>query len=148
VHVELNTDDLAAAKTFYRKVFDWKLTDTPMGGGAVYTMLDVGTGVGGGMQVKPMPDAPTMWLPYVLVDNVKKTLARAGKNGAHIIVEYMEVMGMGALGIFIDPTGAPLGVWQAFMPEPKPAAKKKAATTKKAPAKRKPAAEKKATKKR
>ena len=33
VHVELNTTDVAKAKAFYGKLFDWKLEDAPMAGG-------------------------------------------------------------------------------------------------------------------
>ncbi len=58
VHVELNTDDLGKARKFYGALFDWKLSDMSMGPGAVYTMIDVGTGMGGGMQVKPMAAGP------------------------------------------------------------------------------------------
>ena len=109
VHIELNTDDLSKAKKFYKSLFKWKLG--AMGPG--YTGIDVGKGgTGGGMQKKPMPEAPTLWLPYVEVDDVKKTVAKARKLGANIQVDYMEVGDMGAIGVFVDPTGAPIGVWQ------------------------------------
>jgi predicted enzyme related to lactoylglutathione lyase len=141
VHVELNTGDVESAKGFYSQLFDWKLEDMPMGPGMVYTMLGVGKGVGGGMQTKPMPEAPTMWLPYVEVKDVRATIDRARGAGATIHVEHMEVPGMGALGIFTDPTGASLGVWQPY-PKARAAAagggKKKAAKKKaaKKPAKK------------
>ena len=32
-HIELSTSDVAAAKKFYTKLFDWKLSDMPMGEG-------------------------------------------------------------------------------------------------------------------
>ena len=73
-HIELTTDNLKAAQKFYSKVFAWKLSDVP---GMNYTMINVGTGVGGGMQSKPMPEAPTGWMPYVQVDDVKATVAKA-----------------------------------------------------------------------
>ncbi len=41
VHVELSTTDLGQAKTFYGKLFDWKMQDIPMPQGS-YTMIDVG----------------------------------------------------------------------------------------------------------
>jgi predicted enzyme related to lactoylglutathione lyase len=47
VHVELNTTDVAKAKGFYSKLFDWKLEDMPMEGGT-YTLIHVGEGTGGG----------------------------------------------------------------------------------------------------
>ena len=37
-HVELNTTDVNKAKTFYTKLFDWKLEDVP----GDYTMIKVG----------------------------------------------------------------------------------------------------------
>jgi predicted enzyme related to lactoylglutathione lyase len=54
VHVELNTTDLTQAKTFYEKLFDWKMQDIPMPQGS-YTMIDVGEGTGGGMMKQLMP---------------------------------------------------------------------------------------------
>jgi predicted enzyme related to lactoylglutathione lyase len=127
VHVELNTSDVKAAKKFYKGVFgDWKLQDMPMGP-MTYTMIDTGAkNAGGGMQQKPMPEAPTQWLPYVEVDSVKRAIAKARKRGATIVVEFQAVGTMGALGIFIDPTGAALGVWETTKkPAKKPAKKKK-----------------------
>jgi uncharacterized protein len=113
VHVELNTSDLDKAKAFYSGLFGWKLEDTDMGDGTMYTMIDVGDGTGGGMMKHPMPGAPSMWLPYVLVDDIKASTQKAKDAGATIIRDVTEVMGMGSLSIIADPTGATLGLWQA-----------------------------------
>ena len=59
-HCELSTTDIAQAKKFYKSVFSWKLTDVK---GMPATMIDVGTGVGGGMQKVMMPGRPTAWMP-------------------------------------------------------------------------------------
>jgi uncharacterized protein len=112
VHVELNTTDLGKAKSFYTSLFDWTLDDVPVGGDMVYTMIKVGEGTGGGMMKHPMPGAPSMWLPYVLVSDVKAATEKARKLGATVIREPMEVMDAGWLAIFHDPTGATLGLWQ------------------------------------
>ncbi|HKA86627.1 MAG TPA: VOC family protein [Haliangiales bacterium] len=128
VHIELNTDDVAKAKKFYSSVFDWKLQDVPAMG---YTMLDVGKGVGGGMQKNPMPAGPNHWLAYVEVADVKKTVAKARAAGANVFVDYKDIPGMGALGIFSDPSGAVLGVWQPAPKPPRKAAPKAAAKKKK-----------------
>ena len=82
VHVELNTTDLGAAKTFYQALFDWKLEDMDVGGGMAYTMIGVGEGTGGGMMTHPMPGAPSAWLPYVLVDDIVAATAKAKKGNA------------------------------------------------------------------
>lgn len=112
-HIELTTDNLKAAQKFYSKVFAWKLSEMP---GMNYTMIDVGGGTGGGMQSKPMPDAPTGWVPYVQVDDVKATVAKATKAGATAMLPYQEIGEMGAIGVFADPNGAMIGVWESKQP--------------------------------
>ena len=142
VHIELNTDDTTKAKKFYKSIFGWKMEDMPMGPGMTYTMIDAGEGTSGGISQKPAPEAPTMWLAYVQVDSVKKTIAKAAKGGAQIIVAEQAVPGMGTFGIFLDPSGAALGIWE---PAAKPKAAKKAPAKKKAA--KKPGAKKKVAKK-
>ena len=112
VHVELATNDVAKGKSFYGKLFDWKLEDVPMDGGGVYTLISVGDGTGGGLMKHPMSGAPSMWLAYVLVDDIKAATAKARSLGANVTKDVTEVMGMGWLSIFVDPTGAMLGLWQ------------------------------------
>jgi predicted enzyme related to lactoylglutathione lyase len=109
VYVELNTTDVSAAKTFYTKLFDWTLEDVP---GMDYTFIKVGEGTGGGMMKHPMPGAPSMWLAYVGVEDVNAATAKAKSLGAKIIVEVREVMGHGHMSVLMDPTGAPLALWQ------------------------------------
>ena len=111
VHVELSTTDLGQAKTFYGKLFDWKMQDIPMPQGS-YTMIDVGEGTGGGMMKQLMPGAPSAWLPYVLVGDIKAATQKARSLGATVTKDVTEVMDMGWLSIITDPTGAALGLWQ------------------------------------
>jgi predicted enzyme related to lactoylglutathione lyase len=112
VHVELNTSDLAKAKSFYQSLFDWQLKEEDMGGGMKYTMISVGDGTGGGMMTHPMPGAPSMWLPYVLVDDIRAATDKARALGAEIIRDVMEVPDAGSLSILRDPTGATIGLWR------------------------------------
>jgi uncharacterized protein len=139
VHIELNTDDVSKAKQFYSKVFDWKLDDMDMDDGMKYTMVQPGSGTGGGMMTKMMPEAPTMWLPYVAVDSVKNAIGKAKKAGAKILVESQDVMGQGRLGIFIDPTGAACGVWEQIAKRDEQVAEKSMAKPKNGAKKAKPA---------
>jgi predicted enzyme related to lactoylglutathione lyase len=110
--VAFNTDDVTSAKSFYGKVFDWKLEDGQMPGKGPYTMIQVGEGVGGALMKKDMPEAPTAWLPYVRVGDVAATVRRARELGAKIVVDKTDVPPMGAFAIFVDPAGAALGVWE------------------------------------
>ncbi|HWF10136.1 MAG TPA: VOC family protein [Bryobacteraceae bacterium] len=115
VHVELHTTDLEKAKSFYGQLFDWKLEDVPMGDGTTYTMVGVGSGTGGGMTKQMTPGAPSSWLSYVNVDDIKASTAKAKSLGATVLQDVMEVMGMGSLSILQDPAGAVFALW-----EPKP----------------------------
>ena len=112
VHVELNTNDLPGAKDFYGKLFDWKFEDVPMDVGA-YTLIKVGDGTGGGMMVNPVPNAPSWWLTYVLVDDVAAATKKAKSLGAQVMKDVTEVKGMGSFSILSDPTGATIALWEA-----------------------------------
>ena len=112
VHVELATSDVGKAKDFYRSLFDWKLNDVDVGGGMTYTLIDVGEGTGGGMMKHPQPGAPSIWLAYVQVDDIKAATATAKSLGATVMRDVTEVMDEGFLSIITDPTGAMLGLWQ------------------------------------
>lgn len=112
VHVELNTTDAAKAKAFYGQLFAWKLEDVPMGPGGTYTMINVGEGTGGGLMKNPMPGAPSSWLAYVLVDDVRAATDKAKALGATIARDVTEVPGAGWMSVIVDPTGAALGLWK------------------------------------
>lgn len=112
VHVELATTDLAKAKNFYGKLFDWQLEDVPMGDLGTYTMIRVGNGTGGGIMKHPMPDAPSSWLAYVSVDDVNASTQKAKSLGATVLKDVTEVPGAGWFSIIVDPTGAALGLWK------------------------------------
>jgi predicted enzyme related to lactoylglutathione lyase len=112
VHVELNSTDIAKSKAFYTKMFGWKLEDVPMPN-MTYTMIGVGEGTGGGMMQQMKPGAPSIWIAYVLVDDVAAATAKAKSLGAKVMQDVTPVMDMGSFSIIVDPTGAHLGMWQA-----------------------------------
>jgi uncharacterized protein len=126
VHVELNTTDVDRAKAFYGKLFNWEMKDMPLPVGT-YTMVDVGKGTGGGIMTQLMPDTPSMWLPYVSVDDIDAATKKARSLGAEIMKASQEVPDMGWLTIFTDPTGAILGLWE---PKMEHAARRRTTTTK------------------
>jgi len=113
VHVELHTNDPAKARAFYSQLFSWKLEDMEMGPGMTYTMIQPGDGTGGGMMKQMVPGAPSAWLAYVIVDDVKVATAKAKSLGAQVLKDVDEVPGMGWFSVIADPAGAPLGLWQA-----------------------------------
>ena len=109
VHVELLTNDMTKAKKFYQGLFSWKLEDLP---GMDYTMISVGEGTGGGMMKNPVPNLPSHWMAYVLVDDINAATKKAKSLGATIHKDVMEVADYGWLSVIADPTGAALGLWQ------------------------------------
>ena len=111
VHIELNSSDIGKAKSFYGALFDWSLNEMNMGD-MTYTTIGVGEGTGGGMMQHPMPGAPSVWIPYVLVGDLAASTEKARSLGATIIQDHVEVPEMGTFSIVIDPTGATLGLWQ------------------------------------
>lgn len=114
VHIELHTGDLARAKDFYARLFDWKLEDIPAPGGAMtYTLINVGEGTGGGMFASP--DEPPHWLAYVGVDDIRASTLKARDLGASVLQDVMEVGSYGWLSVIRDPTGAVVAMWQPRM---------------------------------
>jgi uncharacterized protein len=111
-HLELNTTDLGKAKDFYSKLFSWDYDSMDMGPGGTYIVIKPGSGPGGGMMTHPVPGAPSAWLPYVQVDDVVASTAKAKSLGAQVMRDKTEVPNMGWFSILIDPTGAAIALWQ------------------------------------
>jgi predicted enzyme related to lactoylglutathione lyase len=79
-------------------------------------MIEVGEnsgGTGGGMLKQLMPNAPSAWVPYVLVEDVKASTAKAKDLGARVYRDVTEIPNMGKFSIIGDPTGAVIGLWQS-----------------------------------
>ena len=112
VHIELSTTNHEKAKSFYGQLFNWKLQDTPMGNGVTYTMIDPAGGTGGGMVKQMEAGAPSAWLAYIDVDDIRASTAKAKALGANIKTDVTEIPGMGWFSIVTDPTGATIGLWQ------------------------------------
>jgi len=114
--IDLSTSDQGGAKEFYGELFGWTFDDRPMADG-VYSMALKSAGLVGAISVLP-PDlaaqhAPAMWNTYLAVDDVDATLARVDVAGGKIAMAPFDVMDAGRMAFIIDPTGAPLAIWQA-----------------------------------
>jgi predicted enzyme related to lactoylglutathione lyase len=62
-----------------------------------------------GPQMNP---GPPYWTTYVTVDSADDALARAKEAGGKVIVEGMDVMDVGRMGVIMDPIGAVISVWE------------------------------------
>ena len=112
VHMELNTTDVPAAKSFYTALFGWPTEDMDMGPAGTYVLFKPGSGPGGGMMKHPVPGAPSLWLPYIGVDDIHSASEEAHKLGARILSGIKEVPNRGLFNILEDPTGAAFAIWQ------------------------------------
>lgn len=92
-------------------LFDWKLADVQMGPSGTYTMISTG-GTGGDMLKHPKPDAPSVWLAYVEVDDVAAATRQAKAPGATVMRDATEVVGAGTMTMITDPTGATIALWK------------------------------------
>ena len=61
----------------------------------------------------PMPNATSMWVAYVNVDDLKSATNKAKSLGAELVKDITEVKGADSFTIITDPTGAMLGLWQS-----------------------------------
>jgi uncharacterized protein len=103
-HLELNTTDLDKAKAFYTSLFTWETDSMDMGPGGTYVLIKPGSGPGGGMMKHPVPNAPSQWLPYVQVDDLRASTDKAKSLGAQVMQDSIPVPDMGTFSILIDPT--------------------------------------------
>jgi predicted enzyme related to lactoylglutathione lyase len=114
---ELTTSDPKAACDFYAKLFGWKVETSDMGSGP-YHVLKLGDAAVGGIMGKPPgapADMPSMWGSYVTVKNVDETLAVVKRLGGGVLMEPMDIKGVGRMAVIRDPQGAALSVIQYSM---------------------------------
>jgi predicted enzyme related to lactoylglutathione lyase len=110
VHWELWSQEPSTVSEFYAKVFDWKINHIPE---MNYHLVETGGpgGINGGI-MKPMEGWTGNMAMYIDVDDIAPYRKRIAEAGGKIIVEELEVPGMGKFSLFADPDGRVLGIWQ------------------------------------
>jgi predicted enzyme related to lactoylglutathione lyase len=117
---ELRTTEPTNALSLYEKVVGLTHRSMDMGPGEKYHVLSR-DGVDRGGVTGPLPaGAPPHWLPYVAVDDVDATIARARKLGARIPVAPEDIPGIGRFGVLEDPTGGVLAIMKPLPREKQP----------------------------
>lgn len=113
-HLELHTTDRQRAKGFYERLFGWTFEDIEVPGMGTYTTFEAAEdGPGGGITQMAGPGAPTMWLPYVLVEDVERFTVQARELGGRVVTGPIEIPHAGRLAVLEDPSGAVFGIWQS-----------------------------------
>ena len=116
--VDLQTSDPAAAKAFYRALFDWSYDDQPVGhdaqgNDAFYSLAQKNGKDVAAIAPLPMPGIPPHWNTYVTVADVDATAAKVPGAGGTVVMEPFDVMDAGRMAVIADPTGAMINLWKA-----------------------------------
>jgi predicted enzyme related to lactoylglutathione lyase len=113
---EIPTDDLDRARTFYSKLFGWKIGPFPgMPGPEAQNYLHIDTGgedasPDGGMMKRMHPQQPIT--NYVNVPSVTESMAKVEKLGGKVCVPKTAVMQMGYFAICQDTEGNTFALWE------------------------------------
>ena len=111
---ELLTDDVDGACVFYNRLFGWEI-GPPLDRGeeGIAHALARGGRVFGMVRPRLAGDAyPPRWMYYFRVADLDRALGRTRELGGFLYEDPAAVDG-GRRATVIDPTGAPVGLWQA-----------------------------------
>jgi predicted enzyme related to lactoylglutathione lyase len=111
VHFEIPADDVQRLRSFYSKLFGWKIEKTP--GPVEYWSIEtvsvdrkgepIRRGVNGGMMKRQNPQHKPV--NYILVESVDEYSKKIEALGGKVIVPKMEVLGIGWWALALDPEG-------------------------------------------
>jgi uncharacterized protein len=111
--VDLGSPDLDASVDFYTALFGWQVpaSENVEQTGGYRRATKNGADVAGMMPLM-QEGQPPAWSTYVSVADAKATAAAVAEAGGSVIAEPMDVMGLGTMAVFADPSGAVFGIWQ------------------------------------
>jgi predicted enzyme related to lactoylglutathione lyase len=112
VWFDVPADDIQRARSFYNKLFGWKITSFP-GTKHDYWHIDTGgadASPDGGIMPRQHPEHTIT--NYVMVDSVDKAAAKVQKLGGEICLEKTPVQQMGYFIICKDTEGNAFALWE------------------------------------
>jgi hypothetical protein len=111
--VDLSSSDADASAAFYGELMGWQATEPgPVEETGGYRMFQQDGKNIGGLMPAMQEGQPTAWSTYVSVADADETATKVKDAGGTVVVEPMDVMDLGRMAFFADPTGAVFGVWQ------------------------------------
>lgn len=111
--VDLGSPDLNASIEFYGGLFGWDVPaaeNAEQTGGYRQAMLKGKPAAG--MMPLMEEGQPPAWSTYVSVADADVVAGKVRDAGGTVMAEPMDVMDLGRMAVFVDPTGAVFGVWQ------------------------------------
>jgi len=110
---DLWTSDIAGSRKFYGELFGWEADEPDPAFGGYFIFNVKGAPVAGCMGDMQEMKANNTWKVYLDTDDIERTVQAAEAKGAKVIAPPMAVADLGIQSVFLDPTGADLGAWQA-----------------------------------
>jgi uncharacterized protein len=111
--VDLSSPDVDASAAFYRELMGWTASEAgPAEQTGGYRIFEQHGQSVAGLMGQMQEGQPTAWATYISVADADETAQKVKAAGGSVIVEPMDVMEIGRMAVFADPTGAAFGVWQ------------------------------------
>lgn len=108
---ELVTQDIKGSRNFYTDLLGWEAV--PFADDLEYEIFQAdGENVSGLMKAKNA-GMPSMWIPYIAVEDIAATLADAVKLKATKLMGPVTVPTVGQVAVIKDPQGAVVGFLQS-----------------------------------
>ena len=111
VWAELWARDPDAEAEFYRQVVGYQHDRIDVAGGA-YEVLTSGGQQRAGLLKVPSESIEPVWAPYLEVEDLQATLARAVELGGAVLVEPKQLHSVGSVALIADPARAAFFVYQ------------------------------------
>jgi uncharacterized protein len=112
---DLTVEDAERIRDFYSAVVGWTASGVDMGGYYDFNMNDpeTGTPVAGVCHARGgNADLPPVWLIYVNVEDIEKSVARCVELGGQVISGPKVIGGQGRYCVIRDPAGAALALFE------------------------------------
>jgi predicted enzyme related to lactoylglutathione lyase len=108
VWVDLVTEDVVAAASFYSHLFGWRAAKSDVNGEYYLFYLDGKPVVGmAAMENRDAAAPESLWLATMSVSDVDKSLASVKAQGGQVLEGPLDVAGRGRMALVSDPTDAP-----------------------------------------
>ncbi len=111
---DLSTPDREKAQKFYAGLFGWKISAGEKDP-SEYLHIQNGEAFIGGIPptADRDPSMPAHWLPYIQVNDVDTTAAKAQHNGGKVYLAPMSMEGVGRMAVLADPQGAVFAIFKS-----------------------------------
>jgi predicted enzyme related to lactoylglutathione lyase len=110
--IELASPDTDASAQFYGELMGWNATEPGSAETGGYRMFQQDAKNIGGLMGIMQEGQPPAWATYISVADAEETASKVKAAGGSVVLEPMDVMDIGRMAFFADPTGAVFGIWQ------------------------------------